>query len=89
MKLLKTIRSKINPLDVYGKSGEEVKLISDLGSTLIVSGENGNRFPVSRDDVSDDTKAALKKDDPLPVKQVAPKKGKSSKMTSDDKPSLF
>lgn len=54
MKLKNDKRSHLKPDVVYGRKGEEVKMISDNGAVLIVETESGNRFTVRKDEVTED-----------------------------------
>jgi hypothetical protein len=38
---------------VYGKKGDEVRLISDRGGVLIVEDKKGERFPVKKEMVKE------------------------------------
>ncbi len=53
MRLKRELFSVVNPKLKYASAGEEVKLISEHGDVWIVDGENGKRFSVRRDELTD------------------------------------
>lgn len=54
MKLKCDIRCGCDTKRIYGRMGDEVKVISDRGNVLIVEGADKNRFPVLTENVTDE-----------------------------------
>jgi len=52
MKLLCDVHSHLRPHHCYGRKGEEVELIRDDGTVLIVQVKSGDRFPVTPEKIS-------------------------------------
>ena len=87
MKLKHDKHSHIKPHVVYGRQGEEVKLITRRDQVLIVEGETGQRFSVKEDEVTNNEVAP--KTEPVnnfskPVPAAKPKR--NSKPGHNQKP---
>lgn len=55
MKLLKTIKSSFNPSRIYGRAGDEVKIINDeYDKQAIVEDVNGKRFSTLKENLTKD-----------------------------------
>ncbi|MBK7883042.1 MAG: hypothetical protein IPJ81_03920 [Chitinophagaceae bacterium] len=54
MRLKEDVRSLFKPEVLYGKQGEEVKIISEKGTVCIVENINGDRFPVNVSALTED-----------------------------------
>jgi len=95
--LTRDITSTYKSLDVYGLKDEEVKMISNPGTAMIVEGVNGKRLPIGPDDITDvkpgkEEKPAVvpevKADKPLPF-NTAPKKQAIPKQENIQQTKLF
>jgi hypothetical protein len=90
MKLKNDKRSRLKPDIVYGRKGEEVKMISDNGTVLIVEAESGNRFTVRKEEVTEDvveqTEEAVNN---ISKQNVVSKPSKASKPGSQNQTTLF
>ena len=53
MRLKSDIRGSFRPEVIYGKKGDEVKIISDCGNVFLVEGPDGNKFPVPADQLEE------------------------------------
>jgi hypothetical protein len=89
MVLRRTIRSIVRPANIYGNAGDQVTLVSDHDEVLIVEDENKFRFPVKREEVSEEDKPELLPDE-TPVLNEAPVKNKKNKKAApQEQKSLF
>lgn len=89
MKLSKEIRSKLKPDVVYGKEGEEVKVIREDGHMAIVENDKGDRFPVTMDLLTDEYKATPEREQVKQINKPVPPKVKKSKVAPQKTNSLF
>jgi hypothetical protein len=97
MILLKDAVSHMKPDVVYGRKGEDVKIISDHGNLIIVEGKSG-RFPVLKENLADevvqvkrecsDSKGSAK-DIVQQAAKFTSKNNRKSKGSALDMPSLF
>lgn len=89
MVLIRTIRSIVRPAEIYGNAGDQVTLIADHDEVLIVEDENKFRFPVKREEVSEEDKPELIPDE-SPVLNTTPVKNKKNKKAAPkEQSSLF
>ncbi len=80
--LRKDINSIFYKGRLYGKAGEEVIVISDRDSMLIVQGKNGVRFATTAESVIG--YAPMRADIPVHIKPTLPER-KITKNANDDK----
>lgn len=71
MKLKKDIFSGKGKL--YGRAGEEVKIISDRWPAMIVENKSGERYAVNIDDLTDDEVSIVNNEIPIPTHYTRPK----------------
>lgn len=48
------VKGAFSPYRVYGRAGDEVKIISGEGRAFVVEGPTGYRYPVAATDFTDD-----------------------------------
>ena len=90
MKLKNDKRSHLKPDVVYGRKGEEVKMISDNGTVLIVEAESGSRFTVRKEEVTENEVAQTEKTANNIIKpDVVSKPSKAGKPGSQNQTTLF
>lgn len=77
MPFLKTDVCGVRAGTIYGKAGDEVKIIADHIGVLIVESLNGNRFAAKRDEVTEVVEE-IGKSTVRPIVTVETKKGKKS-----------
>lgn len=87
MILTSTIRNVMNTNVVYGSAGDEVKLIADHDNVLIVENNNGFKFPVKKELVTEDTNPNIIPDE-IPIAKQAPARQKK-KVSPNEQSSLF
>lgn len=51
--------SHCNDKTVYGKAGDEVKIIAEFGNVVIVEGLKGERFPVKKTGLAEEVKEQI------------------------------
>lgn len=71
LRLKKTIYSSFNAGYVYGRKGDEVKLINRSDNVCIVEDEKGNKFPILLEDL---TGLIIEKTEAAPDDTAAPNK---------------
>lgn len=88
-KLKEDIRGVVNPSTLYGKAGEEITKVSELGNTWIVESKSGSRFPVNKSRVvtSDEEIKVSKPVEEKPVEETPKQTSNPVKRKSSAKPS--
>jgi len=93
MVLLNDVASSYNPKIIYGKKGEEVKIISeDFGDVLIVETTDGNRFSMLKNQANNsiNEKSIATPDAVVPMPNINNKVSASNKKAAPtNQQSLF
>jgi hypothetical protein len=91
MKLSNEKRSRLRPDVVYAVKGEEVKMISERGTVLIVETAAGNRFAVRKEEVTEEAVEQSKEEEVNHILKpnTVSKLKKSSRPGSQNQNSLF
>jgi hypothetical protein len=72
MKLLCDVYSHLRPHHCYGRKGEEVELIRDDGTVLIVQAKSGDRFPVTPEKISFESDETTVEQPNSPAERIPP-----------------
>lgn len=84
------VKGAFSPYRIYGRAGDEVKIISGEGRAFVVEGPTGYRYPVAATDFTDDP--GFVPPPPSPMQEPAPGKKVKTKAptkSNNNQSSLF